>query len=326
MDKAWPELVEGRSVSTFQQSWKTGGTIMSPFGNPLPESAYFRLIQHRRKMRVHTYHPDYPLVLFISFSRIGAGLSLVSVSMPLSFIWSAIAFACMILATIASIAHLNVPLRFITMIRNNRSTLVWEVRLAGALTAVLGLQLLPYFGYFQGFQMFLTWAGFFLSILFLLSTGWAYRFDTHPAWKTPILPLYYIASAFMAGFVFHLIDHPFSMLPLVFTVLLLTKGYLLLLYRNHLKATSATATQNLMIGRERWTFLAFLWSVLILPGLLTLVLLFDGPGEWLAIAMAASSVAGILLERILFFRVERPVFFLSFIKNPGPNGQYWIRG
>jgi len=299
---------------------------MSPFGNPLPESAYFRLIQHRRKMRIHTYHPDYPLVLFISFSRIGAGLSLVSIFMPLSFLWSGIAFSCMILATIASIAHLNVPLRFLTMIRNNRSTLVWEVRLAGALTGALGLQLLPYFGHFQGLQVLFTWAGFSLSILFLISTGWAYRFDTHPAWKTPILPVYYIVSAFMVGFVFHLIDHPFSILPLVFTMLLFTKGYLLLLYRNHLKTTSATTTENMLTGRERWPFLAFLWSVLILPGLLTLGLLLEGPGEWLAIAMVVSSVAGVLLERILFFRVERPVFFLSFIKNPDPNGQYWIRG
>ena len=122
-------------------------------------------------MRTLTYPPDYPLVLFISFSRIGAGLSLVSIFMPLSFIWSAIAFSCMILAIASSIAHLNVPLRFLTMIRNNRSSLVWEVRLAGALTGVLGMQLLPHFGYFQGFEMLFTWTGFLLSILFLISTG-----------------------------------------------------------------------------------------------------------------------------------------------------------
>jgi DMSO reductase anchor subunit len=299
---------------------------MSPFGNPLPESAYFRLIQHRRKLRVHTYHPDYPLVLFISFSRIGAGLALVSVLMPFSFIWSAIAFSCMILATIASIAHLNVPLRFITMIRNNKSSLVWEVRLAGALTGVLGLQLLPHFGYFQRFQMLSIWGGFFLAILFLLSTGWAYRFDTHPAWKTPILPVYYIVSALMAGFVFHLTDHPFSILPMVFAALLLAKGYLLFRYRNHLNTTSATSIERMLSGKEKWAFLAFLWSVLILPGLLTLVFFLEGPAEWSTIAMGASVIAGILLERILFFRVERPVFFLSFIKNPDPRGQYWIRG
>ncbi len=299
---------------------------MSPFENPLPESVYFRLAQHRRKTDTHTYHPDCPLVLFISFSRIGAGLSLVSVLMPLSFLWSAIAFSCMILATGASIAHLNVPLRFMTMIRNNKSSLVWEVRLAGALTGALGLQLMPHFGYFQGLQTLFTWAGFFLSILFLISTGWAYRFDTHPAWKTSILPAYYIASACMVGFVFHLIDHPFSILPMIFTALLLAQGLLLLLYRNHLKLTSATTLESLRSGKERWTFLAFLWSVFILPGLLTFALLLEGPTGWMAISMAASSVAAILLERILFFRVERPVFFLSFIKNPDPKGQYWIRG
>ncbi len=122
------------------------------------------------------------------------------------------------------------------------------------------------------------------------------------------------------------IDHPFSVLPLVFTILLLTKGFLLIRYRNHLKVTSSTTLERMLSGNEKWTFLAFLWSVFILPGLLTLVLLLEGPAEWMAIAMAASSVAGVLLERILFFRVERPVFFLSFIKNPDPNGQGWVRG
>ena len=299
---------------------------MSPFGNPLPESAYLRLVEHRRKMRLHTYHADLPLVLFITFSRIAAGLSLVSIFIPLSFLWSGIAFGCMILATTASIAHLNVPLRFLTMIRNNRSFLVLEVRLAGALTALLGLQLLLHFGYFQGFQTLLAWAGFFLSGLFLISTGWAYRFDTHPAWKSPILPAYYFASAFMAGFVFHLGDHPFFMLPFIFTMLLLSKGFLLILYRNHLKVTSSTALERILSGNEKWTFLAFLWSVFILPGLLILTLLLEGPAAWMVIVMMASSVSGILLERVLFFRVERPVFFHSFIKNPDPNGQGWVRG
>jgi DMSO reductase anchor subunit len=301
---------------------------MSPFNNPLPESPYLRLIQHRRKMKPHTYHPDYPLVFFISFSRIAAGLSLASIVMPHSFLWSAAAFACMIVATVASIAHLNVPLRFITMIRNNRSYLVWEVRLAGALTGALGMQLLPHFGYLQGFQTLLTWAGFFLSILFLVSTGWAYRFDTHPAWKTDILPIFYIASAVMVGLVLRSINYDDAqrLLPFVFMALLLTQGLLLVLYRNHLKVTSATTLEILLSGSEKWTFLAFVWSILIMPGLLTFALLFEGHTEWIFIVMAASSLAGILLERILFFRVERPVFFLSFMKNPDPAGQYWIRG
>jgi len=44
------------------------------------------------------------------------------------------------------------------------------------------------------------------------------------------------------------------------------------------------------------------------------------------IFFAISLIIGIFLERILFFRVERPNYFLSFIENPEKMGKYWIRG
>jgi hypothetical protein len=44
--------------------------------------------------------------------------------------------------------------------------------------------------------------------------------------------------------------------------------------------------------------------------------------------LTTSTLVGIFLERVLFFWIERPVFFLSFIENPELDAKYpyWIRG
>ena len=306
---------------------KDGGrAMMTPFRPPIPKSAYLRLVEHQRNIKLRAYHPDLPLVLFITFSRIAAGLSLVSIFFPPSVVRTGVAFVFMMLATLASIAHLKVPLRFLTMVRNNKSFLVWEIRLAGALAACLGLYFLSFHGYFERFHALFPWVIFILASLFLISTGWAYRFETHPAWKTSILPVYYIVSACMMGLVLRAMYHPFVALPLIYALLLATEAFLLLLYRNHLQTTSSTALEGLVRGEERRTLLAFLWSTLFLPALLTVFLLFHGYLEVINILMAISCSIGIFLERVLFFQVERPVFFLSFIANPNREGRYWIRG
>jgi len=78
----------------------------------LPRSAYFRLMEHQRKIKVPSYEPDIPLILFISFSRVAAGLSVLS-SLADSLLWTSIALGCMMVATLASISHLSVPLLFL---------------------------------------------------------------------------------------------------------------------------------------------------------------------------------------------------------------------
>ncbi len=302
--------------------------MFAPFTDPLPKSAYFRLLEYQKKRKVDSYRPDLPLILFISFSRMAAGLSLVYPFFPEAALWSGVAFGCMMLATLASIAHLSVPWRFLTMTINNRSSLVWEVRLAGALGAFLGLQFLSQLGWFHPYPFYLNWLSFGLSILFLLSTGWAYRFETHPAWRSLLLPFYYLASALTVGLGIRSIEYPSALVPFLFAGMLITKAVLLGLYRNHLKITSPTSLKNLMVDKERWVFLAFLWADLLLPGLLTLALFIDGEVVLFHCLFTTSCLAGIFLERILFFWVERPVFFLSFIGNPELDARYpyWIRG
>ncbi len=301
--------------------------MMAPFTNPLPRSAYFRLLEYQKK-KVDSYRPDLPLILFISFSRMAAGLSLIYVFFPESMLWSGVSLGCMILATLASIAHLTVPRRFLTMAINSRSYLVWEIRLAGALGTFLGLQFLSWLGWFHPYRSYFPAINFGLSILFLFSTGWAYRFETHPAWKTSLLPLYYLASALTVGFGLRSIQSPVPAVPFLFAALLTTKGFLLILYRNHLKVTSPTSLKKIVVDRERWVFLAFFWTDLLLPLLLTLGLFVDGERVIFHCLITTSCLTALFLERILFFWVERPVFFLSFIQNPDLNAKYpyWIRG
>ena len=300
----------------------------NPFTNPLPKSAYFRLLKHQQKTRLNAYEPDPPLVLFISFSRVGAGLTFISLFFTGSFLWAGVSLGCMIIATLASIAHLSVPQRFLTMIRNNRSNLVWEIRLAGALTTGLGVQFLSGFGWFHSFEPYFPWINSTLSVLFLVSTGWAYRFETHPAWKSLLLPLYYLASAFTVGLAIRSIESPSRVIPFLFAGLLLVKALLLALYRNHLKITSPTSLKKIVVDKERWVFLAFLWTDLLLPGLLTLALFIEGEFILLHCLFSTSCIVGIFLERVLFFWVERPVYFLSFMANPELETKYpyWIRG
>jgi DMSO reductase anchor subunit len=267
-------------------------------------------------MVVPAYAADLPLLLFIFFSRIAAGLSILSVFFPHSALWLGTAFCCMVLATAASVTHLTVPTRFFTMIINHRSPLVWEIRLAGALTASLGAQVLSDMGYLPGFGVILPWTSFSLAILFLISTGWAYRFHTHPAWKTHILFGYYLASALMTGFALYSITFPNFFFRLITVTLLCTEGFLILLYLNHLCKTSWISLKRIDSGKDWRVSVAFLASVLLLPGLITFAPLFTNHLELFAVLLALSSGVGIVLERILFFRLEQPVFFLSRGQNP----------
>jgi len=284
---------------------------------PLPKSSYLRLLEYQRqRMVVPAYAADLPLLLFIFFSRIAAGLSILSVFFPHSALWLGTAFCCMVLATAASVTHLTVPTRFFTMIINHRSPLVWEIRLAGALTASLGAQVLSDMGYLPGFGVILPWTSFSLAILFLISTGWAYRFHTHPAWKTHILFGYYLASALMTGFALYSITFPNFFFRLITVTLLCTEGFLILLYLNHLCKTSWISLKRIDSGKDWRVSVAFLASVLLLPGLITFAPLFTNHLELFAVLLALSSGVGIVLERILFFRLEQPVFFLSRGQNP----------
>jgi DMSO reductase anchor subunit len=202
------------------------------------------------------------------------------------------------------------------MIINHRSPIVWEIRLAGALTGSLGAQILSGLGILLGFETLLLWTSFSLSILFLIATGWAYRFYTHPAWKTNILPGYYLASASMIGFALYSMIYPRPFFGIIILVLLSVEGLLILSYLNHLRKASGISLKRIVSGKDRMVSIAFLVAVLLLPGLLAFAPLFTKNLESYAAVLALSSVAGVILERILFFRLEHPDFFLTRSQNP----------
>jgi DMSO reductase anchor subunit len=262
-------------------------------------------------MVYQAYNADLPLLFFILFSRIAAGLSILAVFFPASILWMSTAFFCMVLATAASITHLTIPARFLAMIINHRSPIVWEIRLAGALTGSLGVQLLSRLGVLPGFETLLLWTSFSLSILFLIATGWAYRFHTHPAWKTDILPGYYLASASMVGFAFYSIVYPTQFFGLLTFVILSAEGFLIFLYLNHLRKTSHISLKRILSGKDWMLSLFFLTSVFLLPGLIAFTPLFTSHLQPYAAVLAMSSGVSVVFERILFFRLEQPIFFLS---------------
>jgi DMSO reductase anchor subunit len=283
-----------------------------PLNGPLPNLGYLRLFEYQKQRKVYpTFTVDLPLLLFIFFSRIAAGLSILSVFFPLTLIWMITSFACMVFATAASITHLTIPSRFLAMIINHRSPIVWEIRLAGALTGSIGAQLLSHLGILPGFETPLLWSSFCLSILFLIATGWAYRFHTHPAWKTDILPGYYLASASMIGFALYSMIYPKPFFGIIILALLCVEGFLILSYLNHLRKASGISLKRIVSGKDRMVSIAFLVSVLLLPGLLGFAPLFTKNLEIFATFLALSCGAGVVFERILFFWLEQPDFFLS---------------
>lgn len=85
-------------------------------------------------------------------------------------------------------------------------------------------------GLLAGFEALFLWIVLLLSVLFLISTGWAYGFHTHPAWKTSLLPFYYLASASMIGMAFYSITFQNIFFSLLSVMLLCTEGFLIFLY------------------------------------------------------------------------------------------------
>ena len=163
---------------------------------------------------------------------------------------------------------------------------------------------------YRGFEEFFLWSSVTLSIFFLVSTGWAYRFHTHPAWRTHLLPGYYLASASITGFSLYSIVYPTPFFAVITLALLCTEGLFIFLYLNHLRRMSPVSLKRIGSGKDRGISFAFLASAFVLPGLLALAAFFTGGLAPVAAALAVSNGAGIVLERILFFRLEQP-FLLS---------------
>ncbi|HID11235.1 MAG TPA: hypothetical protein EYP17_08045, partial [Candidatus Latescibacteria bacterium] len=203
---------------------------MSPFSR----SAYFRLMDSRQRA-IERFSPDYPLVLFVSLSRLSQGAAIFAGLFQilgrfseLALVNTAIALGLALVATGLSLFHIHDRPRFWAMIKNLRSPVSWEIILSGAYTAIVSLNLIllqsiPALG-----KVLMGYALVVFAILALAATGFAYRFLAHPAWNTPILSIIYLISGLILGLALTSSYAPAS-LGLDFKPVLGSLGLLLLL-------------------------------------------------------------------------------------------------
>jgi len=300
---------------------------------PLPRSAYFRLVENRER-GISAMKPDYPLILFVFLSRISMGVAiLVGISQllytdpPLLTFNLLLALGLMLFATLFSITHLSVRWRFMAMARNLRSQISWEILLAGAYMGVVVLDLL--YVYLRPASSVAGYGIPALMILFslvaLISQGTAYRFPSHPAWKNPLLSLFYLVSAPTVGlFIFWAEENllglqrghfPSWIFPVFISILLVVQGTILYRYTGYVKQALRRGHEKTLYGQRRGLF--FLYPVLYLCIPLCAALLSFWPGRSpppISILGLFSILAGAFVERVLFFLLEEPVYFFNLSK------------
>ena len=294
-----------------------------------PASAYQRLLENRRRKGERS-KIDLPLLFFVFFLRLGAGAGMVAGSFLLARSGGApirllilFALAFLVAAVLAAITHLTVRSGFVRMVRNLRSPLTHEILLTGVYISICGAALLMAFlGAPLGTVPVLLAGGGLLLIapLALLGAGRAYRYKSRPAWDSIYIPIYYALSGPLLGLaVYFLLERgaPFSARPggtkLLLLMFLLIGGEVLIgrLYLGYLDSGYRDTVAELTRGRYRLLFNAFLVFSFLLPAFF---ILFSAAGVVDGtIPLASSLVVGLFLERVLFFKLERPVYFFYHI-------------
>ncbi|UCE17131.1 MAG: dimethyl sulfoxide reductase anchor subunit [Gemmatimonadota bacterium] len=302
-----------------------------------PKSTYFRL-QENCERRTDRYDPDYPLVLFVLFSRwsVGTGIvagflqagnrfpQLVKISMGGSLI-------LILIATLFSIFHLSDRLRFLAMIKNLRSQVSWEVLLAGVFTGLVAVDclMLYVFNTFGLLRIISAILVIISGLLTLGSTGWAYKFVSHPLWNTNILSVYSIISGSLLGaatvfwidaiFCSNMAGGAIRILLFAMALSLVFLFLTVLSYKRYAETIHDKASGGTFRDGEdripRW----YILLTFILP--FTFILGSTAAKEPLMIpatAILISLLSGILLERILFFSIENPNYMLHTLRKKTP--------
>jgi formate-dependent nitrite reductase membrane component NrfD len=317
---------------------------------PLPRSAYFRLIENRER-GISSMNPDYPLILFVFLSRIAMGLGivmgifqLVYSKAPLIKFNVLLAFGLMLAATVFSITHLSAKGRFFAMARNLHSHISWEILLAGAYMVIMilyiiyihlislnttGLTWLPEIFKNILFSSVVTYGlpivMVCLSLLALISQGFAYHFPSHPAWKSPLLPFLYLFSAPTLGlFIVWTETHFFRteggyfswwIFPLTIALLLGVQGVIIFWYFIDTMKVLRRGKEKTFSGERRGLFFLYPIFYLSIPLFAALIfLLSEGFSPFILIVGLLSMLMGTFLERILFFHLEEPIYFFNLSK------------
>lgn len=299
---------------------------------PFPKSTYLRLLENRRRP-IARYRPDYPLVFFILLSRFSFGVSIVSGLLQTSahlgktvVVNTAVSLGCLLLAIAISLTHLGAPRGFLRMIRNIRSPLAWEIGLSGTLLFILALNLalLPLDMAGKGLAAAMGWVILAIALSALISSGLAYQFSSHPSWNTNLLPILYLFSGLILGLSFTcvvaqltegtlLLNHTRA-LPSILGLLIIAQLSVGYAYIRYLKGFLDQTVHNLLKGKPGKLFWAHMNLSFILPLVIILVALFRSGLELLpSLGLTVALLLGAYLERILFFSIEKPIYFFYYL-------------
>ena len=288
----------------------------------LPRSVFHR-IRESEKGRSERFKPDYPLVLFILFSRISVGFgysaSFLYVSKShLSFDLTVCAFIAMGIGMILSLTHLATPFRFYRVLRNPFSHVTLEIYLSSVYLGVLLILILNEVARIGEFYNVSAALIAISASLFLLGTTHAYRYASHPLWNTFRLFPYYLLNgfafaSFVLGFVSLLygggVNSAYTISGVLFILLQsFSAAYYIIFLKEKSSGAWVYVTRNKPSLAYSWLTLNFL-----LPVSISCVILMMGSSEIVGIfgmlILLVSMVFGVYTERFLFFSLEKPVFF-----------------
>jgi DMSO reductase anchor subunit len=299
--------------------------------NGFPKSTYFRILENKQR-RVENLPPDYPLIVFMLFSRLSFGLGIVTGVLQsfldqfrqLLIANAVVSLAALLIAIAASFIHLESPARFVNMIRNSRSKLTWEITLSGLFFIIQAGNILILL--LNLTAQWITHAmGCIISILAsaaVISTGMVFKFPTHPVWNSKLLPLVYFVSSLIMGAstmltLTNLFENRLLMEQLSGPIL----GALGVLFLIQLGITYEYGRENIL--RQRFHTLAtglsgkLVWlyagSYFLIPFMCLFASLVQGGIGFLPSAVLATSLfIGVFIERVLFFILEKPSYFFYF--------------
>jgi hypothetical protein len=282
----------------------------------------FHRIRESREAENRRFEPDTPLVLFILFSRIATGFAFASALLylegnPLGLYMVISAFVSMCLATVTSLTHLSTPFRFYRVLKNPSSRLTLEIGFSGIFLCVLVLVMAVEMAHIRNLGKLSSLFLSLTAILLLFGTTYAYRYTSHPLWNTARFFPYYVANGFVfASFFMDFIDliqgketglvYVIRGIALVLVQAIGCYSYILFLLRSSPEAV------HYIRRKKAGVLLFWVTANFLVPMLLCLVMVIMGSSNiYLTPILLVSIILGVYGERILFFLLEKPVFFFN---------------
>jgi len=294
----------------------------------LPRSYYYRIMyQSSRPTRLKI---DYPLVFFSFFSRLALGMGiiggmwwLIGNQPGLSSLTLQLAFFLGLLCIFTAQSHATDKRSLFHVFTNWKSLLTWEISsLFFYLTILLVHFLFGHSGVPSRISSITLAILIILSACFaLIMTGAIYKFYSHPVWNTHWVTLNTLTSALVLGaltmstlsvlFFPSLSPGGLRFLLLLVLFFLTGQGFALIGFDQHWRSV---CRKRALPIRHSEVFYIYLGANFYLPFILLAVGLFAERalhGGLLFVLLSMCMYGGVFLERILFFHIEKPNFFLS---------------